>query len=174
MAFIEIKDNKLSIDGSDWDENPLIEAFKTLIDKNGFNEDYVSCGVTPGPDFGYFTLASRFWRASLCIYLSGTTQCFWERGAGYSEPWLFNVRHSIELYLKGFSLYSFWFEELQDNLLSTGHKLKFQELKKEFENPHNICGLYRNYQNRIKNLVVIWDTENLSDPPTLDKMYLSM
>ncbi len=133
MAFIEINDNKFSIDDSDSDEKPIIDAFMALVNNNGFNEDNVSCGVTPGPDFGYFTLASRFWRASLCIYFSGTTQCFWESGAGYPEPWLFNARHSIELHLKGFVLYAFWFKELQENLLSTSSKLEFEKLQKQFD-----------------------------------------
>ncbi|KHE92623.1 MAG: hypothetical protein SCABRO_01620 [Candidatus Scalindua brodae] len=169
MAFIEINNDKVSIDDSDWEEKHLIDAFMTLIKNNGFDEENVSCGVTPCPDFGYFTLASRFWRASLSIYFSGTTQCFWESGAGYPEPWLFNARHSIELHLKGFVLYVFWFEELQANLLSTSMKLKFQKLKKQFAEPHSIYKRYNDYQKRIENLLKSWNTEKLSDPPKLDK-----
>ncbi len=173
MAFIEINGNKFSIDDSDLDENPLIGAFSTLIENNGFDKDNVSCGVTSGPDFGYFTLASRFWRASLCIYFSGITHCFWESGAGYPEPWLFNARHSIELHLKGFVLFVLWFEELQDDIFATSIKLKFKKLQKQFKKPHSIYKLYNNYQKRIENLLKNWDTEKLSDPPKLNKMLLS-
>src|SRR4030042_6321527 len=99
MTFIEKNETGFKIDTSAWDEERIIEGFDALFKKSGFGFDplHVSCGVNASPDFGYFDLGDRFWRASLCIYFSGAGGCFLERGAGYPEPWLFNARHSIEL-----------------------------------------------------------------------------
>jgi len=80
MDFIKITDEGLSVDDSDWSEQSLIQRFQRLIEKGGFDDARVSCGVSPSPDFGYFQLAGRFWRGSLAIYFSGVTRCFWERG----------------------------------------------------------------------------------------------
>ena len=115
MTFIEITNKRMSIDDSDSHIQPIVEAFETLIQKNGFDHWSVACGVLPSPDFGYFELADRFWRASLCIYSFGTTYCFVERGVGFAEPWLFNARHAVELYIKGILLNTIWLEELQSN-----------------------------------------------------------
>ena len=169
MDFIEIKDGNICIDDSEWDEEPLIDRFCTLIKKWRFDSLNVSTGVWSSPDFGYFDLADRFWRASLCIYFLGTSQGFWERGIGYAEPWLFNVRHSIELYLKGFLLYVIWFEELQHNHLSSGYKTQIDNLKTK----HELADLYEKCNDNLKSLVSGWNTEKLSNPPQLDKMLLT-
>ena len=89
MDFIKITEESLSIDDSDWSEQVLIEKFQVLIKSAGFDDLRIACGVSPSPDFGYFQLADRFWRASLAIYFSGVTRCFYESGSGYPEPWLF-------------------------------------------------------------------------------------
>ncbi|MEW6408646.1 MAG: hypothetical protein AB1488_00840 [Nitrospirota bacterium] len=174
MDFIKIKkDGEISVDDSERDESPLVERFVTLVEKWGFDRLKVSSGINPSPDFGYFELADRFWRASLCIYFVGTTRGFWEDGVGYVEPWLFNARHSIELYLKGFLLYAFWFEELQNNHLSSGRKRQVDNLRSKINNPHNIYELYMDYENEFKNLIGRWNSEKLSDAPEVDKMLLS-
>lgn len=173
MAFITITDNGLDINDSDWREQTLIEGFQTLIKTRGFNDERLSCGVSPSPDFGYFQLADRFWRGSLAIYFSGVTRCFWERGAGYPEPWLFNARHSVELYLKGFLLYSVWFQELHSDILATGNRIHFSDLKEYIKKPHYLCELYNNYQNRLKDITNQWNTKELSECPDMNEMTLS-
>lgn len=174
MAFIKkTKKGFLEVDDSEWGEKKLLDYFKTMIEKEGFDDFKVSCGVNPSPDFGYLELADRFWRTSLSIYFTGVSGCFWERGAGYSEPWLFNARHSIELYLKGFFLYAVWFQEVQENVVSSGHRIYLQDIRKYFEEPHNLLELYGNYQKKIKDVIQNWNTAELSSPPETNKMLLS-
>jgi len=146
-----------------------------LLKKRGFGFDTrnVSCGVNATPDFGYFELGDRFWRASLCIYFSGASGCFWESGAGYPEPWLFNTRHSIELYLKGFLLFAAWFRDLQDDFLSSGHRRHFYNLKSYINKPHNLYELYKDYKQRLEDVIAGWNIEEVPDHPKLDKMLLT-
>lgn len=169
MAFIEIKDGKFFVDDSEIGEKQLIKRFSTMVEKWGFDKLEVSTGVVPCPDFGYFQLADRFWRASLCIYFSGITGCFWERGAGYVEPWLFNAHHSIELYLKGFLLYAIWLEELKDNYLSQGSRTQILNLNKE----HGLADIYKEYDDKLKNLISSWDKKNLLQLPKHEKISLT-
>lgn len=68
MTLIKLNKDGVIIDDSDFNTKPIIEAFGMLIQKNGFDQGALACGVLPSPDFGYFELADRFWRASLCIY----------------------------------------------------------------------------------------------------------
>ena len=175
MTFIEKNETGFKVVTSAWDEERIIEGFEALFEKRGFGFDTrnVSCGVNASPDFGYFELGDRFWRASLCIYFSGASGCFWERGAGYPEPWLFNTRHSIELYLKGFLLFAAWFRELQDDFLSSGHRRRLDSLRGYFDKPHNLYDLYKDYQHRLEDVIARWNTKELSDRPELDKMLLS-
>jgi hypothetical protein len=168
MDFIDIKDGEISIDDSELGEDDLLKRFVTMFEKWGFDKKNMSSGVTVGPDFGYFPLADRFWRASLCIYFSGVCGCFWESGVGYAEPWLFNVRHSIELYLKGFLLYAIWLEELKDNHLSQGSKKQILNLNKD----HGLADIYKKYDDKLKNLNSSWDKENLLQLPKLEKILL--
>jgi hypothetical protein len=190
MSFIEINDKTLSLYPADetiWqsgklarDEEYLIEAFRILVENRDYDKKNIYYGVNPGPDFGYFDLASRFWRASLGIYFLGTTNCFWERGTGFPEPWLFNARHSIELFLKGFLLYLFWFNELQKNVLAPGYILKLDNLKgkffqarEDYRDVHNISKLYKNYKSGIENTINNWNTNDLSAAPELKSLLLS-
>ena len=172
MTFIERTKEGLNIDDSDIQIKPIIEAFGTLVEKNGFDKGMVACGVMPSPDFGYFELADRFWRASLCIYSFGATNCFWERGAGYAEPWLFNVRHSVELYIKGFLLNVIWFEELQSNPHLSVRKEEFTNLRKELGKPHNLFDLYNDYVKRIKKVIKDWNTDEIPEVPEIDDFVL--
>jgi hypothetical protein len=174
MSFIEIKDSGIYIDDSNIYEKHIIDSFKSLAEKEGFDKLPISSGVEPSPDFGYFALADRFWRASLCIYFSGATNCFWERGTGYSEPWLFNARHAVELYIKGYLLNTAWLNKLQQNPLSsifqTNLKLKevFNSLK-----PHHLFNLYTEYQYRIENVVCNWNTKIIPETIEISNLILN-
>ncbi len=173
MPFIEVVENGYIIDDSFWNEGTLIDKFKNLISTTGIDELSIACGVSPSPDFGYFELGDRFWRASLCIYFVGVTGGFIERGIGYSEPWLFNARHAIELYIKGQILSAFWFEELHNDHLSSGYINKVEGLKKKFSRPHGIYELYQEYQKRITDLIGNWNSDELRDPPNINALLLS-
>jgi hypothetical protein len=172
MKFIEINNKELKIDDSDINTKSIIEAFGTLIKKNGFDKGPVACGVLPSPDFGYFELADRFWRASLCIYSFGATNCFWERGVGYAEPWLFNARHAIELFIKGFLLDSIWLEELQSSPHLSVEKDVFVNLRSEFNKPHNLLNLYNDYLTQISNVISNWNTGEIPEIPEITKLTL--
>lgn len=173
MPFIQKDEAGLKLDTSAWEEERIIDGFEALFKKNGFDTQEVSCGVTPSPDFGYFALGNRFWRASLCIYFSGASRCFYESGAGYPEPWLFNTRHSIELYLKGFLLFVAWFNELQEDFLLSGNRIHYDNLKSYFKKPHNLYELYKDYQHRLEDVIARWSIKRGSYHPKLDKMLLS-
>lgn len=173
MDFIEISnDGSMTIDNSDEEIKPIIEAFGTLIKKNGFDHLSVACGVNPSPDFGYFDLADRFWRASLCIYALGATSCFWERGAGYPEPWLFNARHAVELYIKGFLVNTIWLEELQNSSNLTTRKVEFSNLKKEFGNPHKLLDIYNLYTTRLTQVLGNWNLDAMPEVPEINYLVL--
>lgn len=171
--FIKITEGGFSIDDSVLKERSLIETFEPLLSKKGIDKLNITCGVNPSPDFGYFELGDRFWRASLCIYLVGITRGFIERGVGYSEPWLFNARHAIELYIKGQLLYSFWFEDLQKDNLSSGHVTKIQDLRKKLRKQHDIYALYKEYEKRTEDIISKWDSEKLREPPDITSILLS-
>lgn len=176
MKFIEIKKDNISIDDSDLETKPIIEAFGVLIEKKGFDNLPVACGVMPNPDFGYFELAGRFWRASLCIYSFGATNCFWETGVGYAEPWLFNVRHAIELYVKGFLLSAIWLEELQRNSHLPIEKDVFENLMQALgskdKKQHALIDLYNSYLTQITNVIQNWDIEKIPDIPEVNLLIL--
>ncbi len=180
MSFVRIDDRGFFLDSGDQpklerDEGGLINALRILIEKGHIYKWDVTCGVTAGPDFGYFDLASRFWRASLGIYFLGLTNCFWERGAGFSEPWLFNARHSLELFLKGFLLYASWFKEVHEDILAPDDRLRIDHLKEKFistRDVHSIAGLYENYKREIETIITNWDTK-LCPAPTPTKILLS-
>ncbi len=172
MTFLEFTKNGLNIDDSDFNTKPIVEAFGTLIEKNGFDHGALACGVLPTPDFGYFELADRFWRASLCIYSFGATNCFWERGVGYAEPWLFNARHSVELYVKGFLLNAIWLEELQSDPHLPVEKEEFVNLRRELGTPHNLYNLYNSYVARITSVINYWNSDEIPETPEINLLVL--
>lgn len=176
MPFIEIKkDGTIFVDDSDVSEKYIIDSFMSLAESRGFDHLRISSGVEPSPDFGYFALADRFWRASLCIYFSGITNCFWERGIGYSEPWLFNARHAIELYIKGFLLNTVWFEDIQNNPLSPVRQSyhNFKEIFKDTK-PHQLFDLYnKEYRARIEKVINNWNTTAIPETLELSSLLLS-
>jgi hypothetical protein len=173
MPFIEKEDKEVMIEDSDWEEKSLVDGFMALLGKRSLYDSEVSCGVNPSPDFGYCELGDRFWRGSLCIYFFGASNHFWERGAGYPEPWLFNARHSIELYLKGFSLFAFWFKELQENSLSSGLRKQIENLGALIKNFHGLYYLYADYRNSIQNIIGKWSVKGVSETPKLKNLLLS-
>ncbi|NTU44125.1 MAG: hypothetical protein HGA99_01185 [Chlorobiaceae bacterium] len=174
MSFIEIKEDGIYIDDEDIYEKYIIDSFVSLAGKKGFDCQVISSGVEPSPDFGYFALADRFWRASLCIYFSGTTNCFWESGTGYSEPWLFNARHAVELYIKGFLLNTVWLDKLQQNPFTTVRQtsLKLKEVFNSIE-PHRLFSLYTEYHNRIECIIGNWNTEIISETLEISNLVLN-
>ena len=174
MAFVNITSDGVSFESQEWDEELLIQAMNALPKRRGgFDWKDVTCGVHPNPDFGCFELASRYWRASVCIYLFGTSGYFWEAGAGWVEPWLFTARHSFELYLKGCILYCVWYDELHEEYLSRGDKKKVERLKDQFRTFHSLYELYCDYEKRAHELDAKWDETIVGQAPTLEKMLLT-
>ncbi len=173
MSLILKDKNKITLNSSDDNQLPLLRSFAHLFEKEGFDDRVISCGVHPCPDSGCFQLADRFWRASLCIYILGTTGGFVEKGAGFSEPWLFNVRHAVELYIKGLRFNSMWFEELQKNKLAPGDKPYFEEFKDKLIKKHGLNELYFSYKENIEGIIKKWNCEDLGDKPKLEKVLLS-
>jgi len=178
--FIEIIDDRVVINVAEsTDEDHLVEGLLNLAQRRFENSDiilgnlHVSLGVNASPDFGYFDLANRYWRASLCIYFFGISGYFWESGAGYPEPWLFNTRHAIELFLKGFLLYSFWLKEVQNKPFPPETRRRLQNLKEYFREPHELWGLYSKYEKILKKEIVPKWNLDLGEPPKLEKMLLS-
>jgi hypothetical protein len=172
MAFIELTENGVNIDDSVFSTKSITDAFGSLIEQNGFDRGKLACGVSPSPDFGYFELADRFWRAALCIYALGATNCFWERGAGYAEPWLFNARHAVELYIKGLLLNAIWLEELQSNPHLSVSKEEFANLRRELGKPHNLLDLYNKYRAKITEVIANWNTSEIPETPEVDCLVL--
>lgn len=172
MKFIEFTKDKLNVDDSDFNTKPIIEAFSTLIEKYGYDQGVIACGVLPSPDFGYFELADRFWRASLCIYSFGATNRFWERGVGYAEPWLLNARHAIELYVKGILLNAIWLEELQNDPHLSVKKEVFVNLRRELGKPHNLLNLYNNYFAKITGVISNWNIDEIPEKPEINLLML--
>jgi len=169
--FIKTHDG-LKVNDSCFEEQRIVEKFFVIAERNGFDNRVITYGVFPSPDFGYFDLADRFWRASLCIYLSGGIGCFWESGIGFTEPWLFNARHSFELILKGFLLFSVWLEKVKNETLSSGDITEIETLKEYFKSPHSLLEIYNNYQSRVKKVIENWKSKILDNPPELDRLTL--
>jgi hypothetical protein len=172
MAFIKFSKDEIIIDESDINSKPIVEGFITLIEKRGFDHGSLACGMMPSPDFGYFELADRFWRASLCIYSFGATNCFWERGVGYAEPWLFTARHAVELYLKGFLLTTIWLKELQNTSHLSSEKKEICDLRKEISKPHNLLNIYNDYISRITSVINNWNTNEIPEIPDISLLVL--
>lgn len=171
MALFIHDDKSLKLDDSNLglNEGPLIEKLWTLFQAHGFDLDSASTGVHPCPDFGYFALADRYWRGALCIYFAGFCKAFIEAGAGFLEPWLFNSRHAIELYLKGCIMYATWYEELLKDPLEKGCKAQMESI----ENDHNLIRLYRKYDEKMDAAMQCWDIEEVGDIPDLEDLLLS-
>lgn len=129
------------------DDEYILEKLWPLVDKNGLDLDVISSGVSRGADFGNFELADRFWRASLCIFMAGITHCFWERGAGFTEPWLFNARHSAELYIKGFIHCTQWLQRLSEDSKASSFSNRDRPVY-----GHKLYPLYRSYVQQIDSL----------------------
>jgi hypothetical protein len=173
MSLINKTNNGYEFNESDASEKYIIEKFEVMFREYGFDSLMVTCGVSPTPDFGYFELADRFWRSSLCIYMAGGARCFWESGIGYSEPWLFNARHSFELSFKGLLLFTIWHEEVENDSLKSGHKNRMQDLRGYFQNPHSLLDIYLTYKTKIDNVIKCWNRSICEEVPQMDSMLLS-
>lgn len=149
-------------------EGTLIEKLSTLLEVHGCDMDASTTGVFESPDLGYFALADRFWRASLCIYFAGFCKAFMEAGAGFLEPWIFNVRHSIELYLKGCILFTEWYNELREDIGTSGRKTMVDKI----ENKHGLMDLYDIYRREITEVVGNWPLDE-DYTPEMEKLVLS-
>ena len=152
-------------------EKVLIEKLWVLLEKHGYDLDSASTGVFPCPDFGYFELAGRYWRASLCIYFAGFSKAFIEAGAGFLEPWLFNSRHAIELYTKGLLLYVAWYQELHHDFLKSGYKKQVDKI--QIQNDHNPITIYNKYKKKLETVLSSWDSDENCEPPELNKLILT-
>ena len=153
---------KLVLDESNLciEEKVLISKLLVLFEKHGYDLDSSTTGMYPSPDFGYFNLAGRFWRASLCIYFAGFSKAFIEAGAGFHEPWLFNARHSIELYLKGCILYTSWYEELIQDLSSSGYRTQLEKIQTN----HALSDLHNTYKISLKKVAASWNNDEITHP----------
>jgi hypothetical protein len=171
MTLFIHDDRTLKIDTSNLglDEKHLVEKLWHLLEKQGYDLGPVSTGVFPCPDFGYFELAGRYWRASLCIYFAGLSEAFIEAGAGFLEPWLYNSRHAIELYIKGLLLYVAWYQELHEDSLKSGYKKQVIKIQHD----HNAFDLYKEYKNQLEAVLSSWTSDKLCEPPELDKLILT-
>ncbi len=171
MTIFMHDDRSLKIDMSNLglDEKQLVEKLWSLIEKHGFDLDSASTGVFPSPDFGYFELAGRYWRASLCIYFAGFSKAFFEAGAGFLEPWLFNSRHAIELYSKGLLLYVKWYQELHEDSLKSGYREQIDKI----QNEHNPGKIYNEYKDKLKAVLSTWNSDDICEAPGLDKLILT-
>jgi hypothetical protein len=171
MTLFIHDDRALKIDTSNLGlyEKHLVEKLWPLLEKQGYDLDPVSTGVFPCPNFGYFELAGRYWRASLCIYFAGLSEAFIEAGAGFLEPWLYNSRHAIELYIKGLLLYVVWYQELHEDSLKSGYKKQAMKI----QHAHNAFDLYKEYKNQLEAVLSAWTSDKLCEPPELDKLILT-
>jgi hypothetical protein len=173
MSFLVYNDksSSLKLDDSNLtlEEKILIEKLWALFEKHGHDLDSASTGVFPSPDFGYFDLAGRYWRAAICIYFAGFCKGFIEAGAGFLEPWLFNSRHAIELYLKGCQMYVIWYQEIHKDFLKSGYK----KLIEKIQNSHNLVDLYKEYKEKLENALSSWNADEICDPPEMDKLTLT-
>ena len=171
MTIFIHDDRSLKIDTSNLGvyEKHLVEKLWSLLEKHGYDLDSASTGVFPCPDFGYFELAGRYWRASLCIYFAGFSKAFIEAGAGFLEPWLFNSRHAIELYTKGLLLYVSWYQELNENSLKSGHKKQIEKIK----TAHNPVAIYKEYKDKLEAVLSTWNSDEICEVPELDKLILT-
>jgi hypothetical protein len=171
MTIFIHDDRSLKIDASNLGvhEKHLVEKLWSLSEKHGYDLDSASTGVFPCPDFGYFELAVRYWRASLCIYFAGFSKAFIEAGAGFLEPWLFNSRHAIELYTKGLLLYVAWYQELNEDSLKSGHKKQIEKIK----TAHNPITIYEEYKDKLETVLSTWNSDEICEAPELDKLVLT-
>lgn len=171
MTIFIQNDKSLRIDTSNLElyEKHLIEKLWSLLEKHGYELDSASTGVFPCPDFGYFKLAGRYWRASLCIYFAGFSKAFIEAGTGFLEPWLFNSRHAIELYTKGLLLYASWYQELNGDPLKTGHKKQIEKI----DTAHNPIKIYEKYKDKLKAVLSTWNSDRICEVPELEKFILT-
>lgn len=173
MTLITKIKNGLEFNDSCIHEKQIIEKYISAIREHGFDTLLITWGVDPSPDFGYFDLASRYWRASLCIYMSGGVHCFWERGVGFTEPWLFNARHSFELTLKGLKLFSEWLKAVNENIRTTGYVSSIVALKKIFSKLHSLSSLYADFKDSIQQAIQGWNSEIFQQAPSLKELVLS-
>lgn len=171
MAIFIHDDRSLKIDKANLGlyEEHLIERLWSLIETHGFDLDSASTGVSPCPDFGYFELAGRYWRAALCIYFAGFSKAFLEAGSGFLEPWLFNSRHAIELYAKGLLLYASWYQELHEEPLRRGRRRQIEKIK----TVHDPARVYEEYKDRLTAVLSTWDSDEISEVPSLERSILT-
>ncbi len=171
MAIFLHNDRSLKIDTSSLEvyERHLVEKLWSLIETHGYDLDSASTGVSPCPDFGYFELAGRYWRASLCVYFAGFSKAFIEAGAGFLEPWLFNSRHAFELYTKGLLLYVSWYQELNEDPLKSGYKEQIEKIN----TAHNPALIYKEYKEKLEAVLKIWNSDEICEVPELDKLILT-
>jgi len=173
MALFQETPDGYEINETCIEESYILQRFYTSAKEHGFDKRVITYGVRPSPDFGYWDLASRYWRASLCLYFSGCVGCFWESGEGFTEPWLFNARHSFELSLKGCLLFSVWLEQANENLGVSGYVERVDKLRSHFPQSHSLQRIYDDYARRVASTLENWNSENCEEPPSLQELVLN-
>ena len=173
MAFIHKTADGLTFNTSCLDEARIIEKFNLNANEHGFDQLPITYGVNPSSDFGYFKLAENYWRTSLCIYMAGSSGCFMENGIGFTEPWLFNTRHSLELTVKGILLFSVWLQKVNMDLEESGYITSVKRLRDHFPKVHSLSDIYSEYKRNIQAVVTNWNTDISSDVPPVDKLLIS-
>ena len=140
----------LDVENLDEDTRKMINIFNEINDLSP-QRRLIVWGTKKRVDFGYFELGKRYWVASLSIYLAGAAGGFSGNGIGYIEPWLFLVRHSIELCLKSLNLYILWLNALQIEEFAT-ESVKIHDLLDQFRGKtHDLDALYSQYLTEISN-----------------------
>ncbi len=132
----------------DIDSCKIFSTLSDSFDEDTFRNPIIVYGLQSSPDFGYFELGRRYWASSVCIYLVGAADGFHGNGFGYTEPWLFLARHSMELCLKSMNLYLIWLNALQlDRYQNLA--VDINDLLKQFNgNRHDLLTLYNNYKTK--------------------------
>lgn len=172
MGLFIKKERTISVDESKLGpyEKVLLKKLWAIVEKHGLDFDSVSTGLIAGPDFGYFDLARRYWLSSLCIYISGFCKAFGPGGEGFIEPWLFNVRHAIELYLKGFIMYTEWYHDVCQGQTSSWLDLS----REQVPSGHTLISLYDKYVSKHGSIYQKSREEHLTlSLPGADELILS-
>ena len=143
----------------DRDSQQIFATMSNLFLEDSFHNPMIVYGLSRNPDFGYFELGKRYWASSVCIYSIGAADGFSGNGIGYTEPWLFLARHTMELCLKSMNLYLIWLDALQLNRYQNV-AVDISELLKQFYGGcHNLLYLYTKYKEKS------WELSQLRPVP---------
>ena len=136
----------------DRNSQQIFATMSNLFLEDSFHNPLIVYGLSRNPDFGYFELGRRYWASSVCIYLVGAADGFSGNGIGYTEPWLFLVRHSVELCLKSMNLYLIWLDALQMDRYRD-FAVDIKAVLNQFNGGrHDLLSLYDKYKDKNREL----------------------